>query len=85
MRLWVLCCCTLVIPQCSLLRPSEEVSFVLMMKLRFVDSQAGFYWRYLTLLKDSSGVGSPWPVEAACSCSGRGLARSGSVWNGLFE
>lgn len=77
---WVLCCCALVVPQRSLLRPSEEVSFVLLRKLRFVDSEAGFYHR---CLEDSGRVGSPWPVEAACSCSG--LARSGLVWNRLFE
>lgn len=50
----MLCCCTLVIAQCSLLRQNEEVSFVLPMKLCFVDSEASFYWRYLTRLKNSS-------------------------------
>lgn len=53
----MLCCCTLVVPQCSLLRPSEEVSFVLLRKLRFVDSEAGFSHRCLTLLEHSSRVG----------------------------
>lgn len=79
----MLCYRTLAVPQCSLLRPSEEVSFVLLMKLRFVDSEAGFYWCDLTLLKDFSGVGSLWPAQAACSCSGQGLVTGQVVWCGI--
>lgn len=70
-------------PSAPLLRLSEEVSFVLLMKLRFVDSEAGFYLCDLNLLKDFSGVGSPWPAQAACSCLGQGLVTGQVVWCGI--
>lgn len=69
---------TLVIPQCSSLRASEEVSFVLPMKLRFVDSEAGFYWHY-----NSSRTPVEWASSASGGCVFLLRARPGEEWFGV--